>query len=106
MADKGTSAVDPSASLESVLEALRKLEPSPSSGASRLNSFEATLGDNTASFLSIRSILLASGAVLAGLSGSGSAVFGIYGERAAASAAALQVQQRFSVAWTIVAEIL
>jgi 4-diphosphocytidyl-2C-methyl-D-erythritol kinase len=51
-------------------------------------------------------MLLASGAVLAGLSGSGSAVFGMYAERAAAEAAALEVQQRFSVAWTIVAEIL
>jgi 4-diphosphocytidyl-2C-methyl-D-erythritol kinase len=51
-------------------------------------------------------MLLSHGSILAGLSGSGSAVFGIYAERAAALAAALEVQQRFSVAWTIVAEIL
>ncbi|RIE07928.1 hypothetical protein SMC6_05120 [Candidatus Cryosericum odellii] len=72
----------------------------------RLNSFEATLGENTTSFLNIRSTLLASGAILAGLSGSGSAVFGIYAERAAAEAAALGVQQRVSAARTFVAEIL
>jgi 4-diphosphocytidyl-2-C-methyl-D-erythritol kinase len=106
MAENGASAVDPSVSLESVLEAIRKLEPLSLSGASRLNSFEATLGDNTAGFLSIRSLLLASGAVLAGLSGSGSAVFGIYAERAAASAAALEVRRRVRAVRTFVAEIL
>jgi 4-diphosphocytidyl-2-C-methyl-D-erythritol kinase len=106
MSDNGASAVDPTVSLESVLEAIRKLEPLPLCGASRLNPFEATLGDNTAGFLSIRSMLLASGAVLAGLSGSGSAVFGIYAERAAANAAALEVQRRVSAVRTFVAEIL
>ena len=106
MADNGVSTVDPSVSLEFVLEAIQKLEPLPGSGASRLNSFEATLGDNTASFLSIRSRLLAGGAILAGLSGSGSAVFGIYAERAAAEAAALEVQRRVSAVRTFVAEIL
>jgi 4-diphosphocytidyl-2-C-methyl-D-erythritol kinase len=106
MADNGTVAVDPSVSLESVVEALRKLEPLSLRGTSRLNSFETTLGDNTAGFLSIRSVLVASGAVLAGLSGSGSAVFGIYAERAAASAAALEVRRRVSAVRTFVAEIL
>jgi 4-diphosphocytidyl-2-C-methyl-D-erythritol kinase len=106
MADNGASAVDPSVSLESVLEAIRKLEPLSLCGASQLNSFEVTLGNNTTSFQSIRSILLASGAVLAGLSGSGSAIFGIYAERAAASAAALEVRRRVSAVRTFVAEIL
>jgi 4-diphosphocytidyl-2C-methyl-D-erythritol kinase len=106
MADNGTVAVDPSVSLESVVEALRKLEPLSLCNTSRLNSFETTLGDNTADFLSIRSMLVASGAVLAGLSGSGSAVFGIYAERAAALAAALEVRRRVSAVRTFVAEIL
>jgi 4-diphosphocytidyl-2-C-methyl-D-erythritol kinase len=106
MANNGASTVDPSVSLDVVLEALQKLEPLSRSGSFRLNSFEATLGENTASFLSIRSTLLASGAILAGLSGSGSAVFGIYAERAAAEAAALDVQRRVSAIQTFVAEIL
>ena len=106
MTNSGTSAVDPSVSLAVVLEALQTLDPFFHSGSFRLNSFEATLGENTASFLNIRSTLLASGAILAGLSGSGSAVFGIYAERAAAEAAALDVQQRVSAARTFVAEIL
>jgi 4-diphosphocytidyl-2-C-methyl-D-erythritol kinase len=106
MAANGTSAADPSVSLEFVLEALQRLEPFPGSEASRLNSFEATLGENTVGFLNIRSMLLTSGAVLAGLSGSGSAVFGIYAERAAAEAAALELQRRVSAVQTFVAEIL
>jgi 4-diphosphocytidyl-2-C-methyl-D-erythritol kinase len=106
MANNGASAVDPSVSLDVVLEALQTLEPLPRSGSFRLNSFEAALGENTASFLNIRSMLLASGAILAGLSGSGSAVFGIYAERAAAEAAALEVQRRVSAVQTLVAEIL
>ena len=106
MANNGASTVDPSVSLDVVLETLHKLEPLSRSGSFRLNSFEATLDENTASFLSIRSTLLASGAILAGLSGSGSAVFGIYAERAAAEAAALDVQRRVSAIQTFVAEIL
>jgi len=102
----GASEVDPTVDLNSVIKALRTRTPLGGSDGMRLNSFEATLGENTASFLSIRSMLLASGAILAGLSGSGSAVFGIYAERAAASAAALDVQQRVSAAQTFVAEIL
>ena len=106
MADNGTSAVDPSVSLDVVLEALRKVEPLSHSGSFRLNSFDAALGEHTASFLNIRGMLLASSAILSGLSGSGSAVFGIYAERAAAEAAALKVQRRVSAVRTFVAEIL
>ena len=107
MDNGGMSAIDPSVSLAVVLEALRTLEPLSRRPASyRLNSFETTLGENTTSFLSIRSALLTSGAILAGLSGSGSAIFGIYAERAAAEAAALDVQKRVSVTRTIVAEIV
>ena len=102
----GASEAEPSVDLNSVIKALRTRTPLGGSDEIRLNSFEATLGENTASFLSIRSMLLASGAILAGLSGSGSAVFGIYAERAAAEAAALDVQQRVSAARTFVAEIL
>jgi len=106
IADNGASAVDPSVSLDVVLEALQRLEPLSHCDSFRLNSFEATLGEDTASFLNIRGMLLASGAILAGLSGSGSAVFGIYAARAAAEAAALDIQQRVSAARTFVAEIL
>jgi 4-diphosphocytidyl-2-C-methyl-D-erythritol kinase len=100
------SEAEPSVDLNSVIKALRTRTPLGGSDEMRLNSFEATLGENAAGFLSIRSTLLASGAILAGLSGSGSAVFGIYAERAAAEAAALDVQQRVSAARTFVAEIL
>lgn len=100
------SAVDPSISLAAVLEALRTLKPLVRPASYRLNSFETTLGENTTSFQSIRNVLFTSGAILAGLSGSGSAVFGVYASRAAAEAAALDVQRRVSVTRTIVAEIV
>ena len=102
----GASEIEPTVDLSTVIKALRTRTPLGGSDEMRLNSFEATLGENTTSFLNIRSTLLASGAILAGLSGSGSAVFGIYAERAAAEAAALGVQQRVSAARTFVAEIL
>jgi 4-diphosphocytidyl-2-C-methyl-D-erythritol kinase len=102
----GASEIEPTVDLSSVIKALCTRTSLGGSDEMRLNSFEATLGENTASFLSIRSMLLASDAILAGLSGSGSAVFGIYAERAAAEAAALDVQQRVSAARTFVAEIL
>ena len=102
----GASEIEPTIDLNSVIKALRTRTPLGISNEMRLNSFEATLGENTVSFLSIRSTLLASGAILAGLSGSGSAVFGIYAERAAAEAAALDVPQRISAAQTLLAEIL
>ena len=100
------SEVEPTVSLNSVINALRTRTPLGGSDEMRLNSFETTLGEDMAGFLSIRSMLLTSGAILAGLSGSGSAVFGIYAERAAAEAAALDVQQRISAAQTFLAEIL
>ncbi len=101
----GTSEVEPTIDLSLVMESLRTRTQLQAPEKARLNSFEVTLGDNTASFLSIRSNLLSNGAILAGLSGSGSAVFGVYAERAAAEAAALDVQRRASTARTIVAEI-
>jgi 4-diphosphocytidyl-2C-methyl-D-erythritol kinase len=103
---EGASEVEPMVDVNSVIKALRTRVSLGGSNEMRLNSFERTLGENAASFLSIRSMLLASDAILAGLSGSGSAVFGIYAERAAAEAAALDVQQRISAARTLVAEIL
>jgi 4-diphosphocytidyl-2-C-methyl-D-erythritol kinase len=103
---EGASEVEPMVDVNSVIKALRTRVSLGGSNEMRLNSFERTLGENAASFLSIRSMLLASDAILAGLSGSGSAVFGIYAERAAAEAAALGVQQRVSAARTFVAEIL
>lgn len=106
MADDGAAAVEPSIALDAVLEALHSLKPLPGSGSIRLNSFEKTLGENTVCFLSIRKMLLMNGAILSGLSGSGSAVFGIYAERAAAEAAALDIQRRVSATRTIVAEVI
>jgi len=105
MAGQGGSAVDPTIDLSSAIVALRTRTPLSKPVETRLNSFEVTLGNNTASFLTIRCSLLSSGAILAGLSGSGSAVFGIYAERAAAETAALDVQRRVSTARTIVAEV-
>jgi len=102
----GASEVEPTVDLNSVIKALRTRTPLGGSDEMRLNSFETTLGENIPSFLGIRSMFLTSGAILAGLSGSGSAVFGIYAERATAEAAALDVQQRLSAAQTFVAEIL
>ena len=106
IADNGASAVDPSVSLDVVLKVLQKREPLPCSRSFRLNSFDVALGEHTTSFLNIRSMLLASGAILGGLSGSGSAIFGIYAERATAEAAALDVQRRVSAVQTFVAEII
>jgi 4-diphosphocytidyl-2C-methyl-D-erythritol kinase len=103
---RGVSEVEPTAGLSLVMESLRTRTQLRASEKARLNSFEATLGENTASFLTIRSTLLAGGAILAGLSGSGSALFGIYAEKAAAEAAAFDVQRRNSVARTLVAEIV
>ena len=102
----GTSEVEPTVDLNLVMESLRTCRQLRASERVRLNSFEATLGENTASFLTIRRALLAGGAILAGLSGSGSALFGIYAERAAAEAAALDVRRRISVARALVAEIV
>ncbi len=106
IARREASEVEPTVDLGSVIEALRTRTPLGGSGEVRLNSFEAALGEHTASFLGIRAMLLASGAILSGLSGSGSAIFGIYAERAAASAAALEVRRHVSAARTLVAEIL
>lgn len=103
---QGASAADPTVDLTAVIKALRTRTPLRGPDETRLNSFEITLGDNTASFLGIRSMLLSNGAILAGLSGSGSAVFGIYAERAATEAAALDVQRRVSAVRTFVAETL
>ena len=102
----GASGIEPTVDLNAVVEALRTGTPLRGSDDARLNSFDATLGENTASYLGIRSMLLAGGAILAGLSGSGSAIFGIYAERAAAEAAALEVRRRISAVQTLVAEIL
>ncbi|MCE5193068.1 MAG: hypothetical protein ABFD13_05555 [Candidatus Cryosericum sp.] len=106
MATQGVSAVDPTVDLDSIVNVLRAGTALPDHGKQRLNSFEAALGDNLAAFLDIRTVLLTSGAILSGLSGSGSAVFGIYTERATAEAAALAVQERRSVDRTFVAEVL
>ena len=103
---RGVSEIEPTTGLSLVMESLRTRTQLQASETARLNSFEATLGENTASFLTIRNTLLAAGAILAGLSGSGSAIFGIYAERAAAAAAALDVQRRISVARALVAEIV
>lgn len=102
----GASEVEPTVDLNSVIKALRTRTPLRGSDEMRLNSFDVALGEHTASFLNIRSMLLVSGAILADLSGSGSAVFGIYAERAAAEAAALEVQRRVSAVQTFVSEIL
>jgi len=106
MAIRGASAVDPTIGLDSVIKTLRACTALPDHDNQRLNSFETALGDNLPGFLAIRRMLLAGGAILSGLSGSGSAVFGIYAARATAEAAALAIRGRQSVAETFVAEIL
>lgn len=106
MRRQGTSSAEPSVSMETVMAALAAREPLRQASASRLNAFAVALGDNTACFLAIRDALLANGAILSDLSGSGSVVFGIYARRAAAEAAALEVQQHFRATRTFVAEIL
>ncbi len=102
----GALGIEPTVDLSTVVEALRSGTPLRGSEDARLNSFDVTLGENTMSYLSIRSMLLAGGAILAGLSGSGSAIFGVYAERAAAEAAALEVQRRIRAVQTLVAETL
>ncbi|MGB9665767.1 MAG: 4-(cytidine 5'-diphospho)-2-C-methyl-D-erythritol kinase [Candidatus Cryosericum sp.] len=105
MALQGTPATDPTVSLDSAIAALQTLSVLPAHESQRLNSFEAVLGGDRPVFLEIRRVLLASGALLSGLSGSGSAIFGIYAERAAAEAAALILQTRQNVQQTFVAKI-
>lgn len=105
MALQGTPATDPTVSLNSVIATLQTRSVLSAHESQRLNSFEAVLGDDRLVFLEIRRVLLAHGALLSGLSGSGSAVFGIYAERAAASAAALTLQTRQNVQQTFIAEI-
>jgi 4-diphosphocytidyl-2C-methyl-D-erythritol kinase len=92
--------------MEAVMNALTTCEPIRQAQAPRLNAFSSALGDNIVPFLAIRDLLLASGAILSDLSGSGSAIFGVYAKRAAAEAAALGVQQHFRAARTFVAGIL
>jgi len=104
MTRHGPSAAEPSVSVEAVMNALTTCEPIQQ--APRLNAFSAALGDNTACFLAIRDLLLESGAIISDLSGSGSAIFGVYAKRAAAEAAALEVQQHFRATRTFVAGIL
>lgn len=106
MTRQGASSAEPSASMETVIDALTTCEPLRQTPVSRLNAFAVALGDNTACFLGIRDMLLARGAIVSDLSGSGSAVFGIYAKRAAAEAAALEVQQHFRATRTFVAGIL
>jgi 4-diphosphocytidyl-2-C-methyl-D-erythritol kinase len=106
MTRQGPSAAEPSVSMEAVMNALTTCEPIRQVQAPRLNAFSSALGDNIVPFLAIRDLLLASGAILSDLSGSGSAIFGVYAKRAAAEAAALGVQQHFRAARTFVAGIL
>ncbi len=106
MAAQGVSAVDPTIDLNSAINVLRTGTALSDHGIQRLNSFETALGDNLTLFLDIRTELLAAGAILSGLSGSGSAVFGIYTERATAEAAALAIRERRSVDRTFVAKVL
>jgi 4-diphosphocytidyl-2-C-methyl-D-erythritol kinase len=106
MAIEGPSAGEPSISLETVMDALTTREPPCQPETPRLNAFDVALGNDTVRFLAIREILAASGAILSDLSGSGSAVFGVYAERAAALAAALEVRRQTEHVRTIVAQIL
>ncbi|MHB8071699.1 MAG: 4-(cytidine 5'-diphospho)-2-C-methyl-D-erythritol kinase [Candidatus Cryosericum sp.] len=106
MAADGPSSAEPSVSMQAVMGALTARESLHPPEAFRLNAFDAVLGENSASFLAIRDTLLANGAIISDLSGSGSAVFGIYAERAAAEAAALDIRRLSEHVRTIVAEIL
>ncbi len=103
MTSSGISATDPSIPLEMVIRALRDRMPLHSA---RFNAFDVILGEHTGTFLEIRNALMTAGALFSDLSGSGSAIFGIYTKRAAAEAAALEIRRRFKQAWTIVAQIL
>jgi 4-diphosphocytidyl-2-C-methyl-D-erythritol kinase len=106
MAAHGPSSAEPSVSMQAVMDALTAREPLHLPEALRLNAFDAVLGDNAVSFLAIRDVLLANGAIISDLSGSGSAVFGIYAERAAAEAAALDIRRLSEHVRTIVAQVL
>jgi len=106
MTHEGAPSAEPSVSLETVMDALARRKPLHQAQTPRLNAFSVALGDNAACFLAIRDMLLANGAILSDLSGSGSAVFGIYAKRATAEAAALGVQQHFRATRTFVAGIL
>lgn len=106
MLGSGPAAVDPTVSMEEVIAVLQGHGRLPAeSHALRLNAFEAALGEYTPLFEQVRRALWGTGARIAGLSGSGSAMFGVYESRAAASAAARDLKQRLTSCQAVVAKL-
>ncbi len=107
VATSGESAADPSLPLKTVLGILQMGETAQRQLPwQRLNSFEAVLEGNAVSVDILKSIFLETGAILAGLSGSGSSVYGIYAKRATAETAARSIQNQFPEIRTFVTEML
>ncbi|HNW84497.1 MAG TPA: hypothetical protein PLO19_02685 [Candidatus Cryosericum sp.] len=106
IASTGAAAVEPTVSMEEVVAALQGSVRLPAgTHAPRLNAFETVLGDYRALYQEVRDILWAGGARVAGLSGSGSAMFGVYESRATASAVARDLQQRLTSCQAMVAKL-
>lgn len=106
MFSSGPAAVEPTVSMEEVIAVLQGHGHLPAgSHALRLNAFESTLGEYKPLFEQVRRTLWGTGAHVAGLSGSGSAMFGVYESRAAASAAARDLQQRLASCQAMVAKL-
>jgi len=102
----GPAAVEPTVSMEEVIAALQGHGRLPAgSHALRLNAFESALGEYKLLFEQVRRALWGTGARIAGLSGSGSAMFGVYESRAAASAAARDLKQRLTSCQALVAKL-
>lgn len=95
----------PMAKMQDVLNALARRRPLRPAGTC-LNVFERVLGENAAIVAQIREVLDSCGAILSTLTGSGSAVFGIYEERAAAVAAARSVRRAIDTAQTVVTPVV
>ena len=106
IASRGPAAVEPTVPMEEVVAALQGHARLPTGAhAPVLNAFETVLGDYRALYQEVRDMLWASGARVAGLSGSGSAIFGIYGSRATAEAVARDLHQRLTSCQAMVAQL-
>ncbi len=105
MFTQGEQAGVPAVEMQDVLNALARRRPLRPAGIC-LNVFERVLGENAAIVAQIREVLDACGAIISTLTGSGSAVFGIYEERAAAMAAARSVKRVVDVAQTVVTHVV
>lgn len=108
MVAQGPSSTAPFMNLKTAVGILETgVSPQRQLSSEQLNSFEAVLTEQEKAVVySLKKELLAQGALLAGLSGSGSAVYGVYTTRAAAEAAALDMARNFPSLQILTTDVL